>query len=43
MQLFLFEKRKLFFRIFDWRTKAFRDWIVFTAIPAMDFLISRGP
>jgi hypothetical protein len=43
MQLFLFEKRKLFLRIFDWRTETFRDWIVFTAVPAMDFLITRGP
>jgi hypothetical protein len=43
MQLFLFEKRKLFLRIFDWRTKTLRDWIVFTAVPAMDFLITRGP
>ncbi len=43
MQLFLFEKRKLFLRILSWRTETFRDWIVFTAVPAMDFLITRGP
>ena len=43
MQLFLFEKRKLFLRIFDWRTETFRDWIVSVTVPAMDFLITRGP
>jgi hypothetical protein len=43
MQLFLFEKRKLFLRIFDWRTETFRDWIVSAAVPAMDFLIARRP
>ncbi len=43
MQRFLFEKRKLFFIILAWRTEAFRDWIVFAAVPAMDFLIARRP
>ncbi len=43
MQLFLFEKRKLFLWIFDWRTETFREWIVSAAVPAMDFLIARRP
>jgi hypothetical protein len=48
MQLFLFEKSELFLRILAWRAdnariKTLRDWIVSAAVPAMDFLIARGP
>jgi len=48
MQLFLFEKSELFLRSLAWRadnarTKTLRDWIVSAAVPAMDFLIARGP